>query len=155
MNRLALVVVTLMLASARIAYTQSTAEYSTLTTTPATASNPIGTTSRALAKKAANLNAAMSKSVPNESPSPDKSASVAHGTLPGPTAPAVFILSNGERLESTHYLLTITSLRVQQGEMQRTIPLSAVNLDATVAANHERGIDLKIPKNRSEVMLSF
>lgn len=39
--------------------------------------------------------------------------------------------------------------------MQRTIPLTAINLDATAAANRERGIDLKFPTNKSEIMLSF
>jgi hypothetical protein len=39
--------------------------------------------------------------------------------------------------------------------MQRTIPLTAINLDATTAANRGRGIDLKFPKNKSEIMLSF
>ena len=39
--------------------------------------------------------------------------------------------------------------------MQRTIPLSAVNLSETVAANRERGIDLKIPKNKAEITLGF
>jgi hypothetical protein len=74
---------------------------------------------------------------------------------PAPVPPAVFILANGERLESTHYLLTVGSLRVQQGETQRTIPLSALNLDATIAANHERGIDLKVPTNKTQIMLGF
>lgn len=72
-----------------------------------------------------------------------------------PAPPAVFILSNGERVESAHYLLTFDSLRVQQGGTQRTIPLSAVNLNATIAANHERGIDLKVPTSRAQIMLGF
>ena len=75
--------------------------------------------------------------------------------IAGPTPPAVFILFNGERLETNHYLLNNNSLRVQQGGTQRTIPLSTINMDATVAANHERGIDLRVPKNKSEIMLSF
>ena len=72
-----------------------------------------------------------------------------------PASPAVFILSNGDRLQSSHYLLTVDSLRVQQGRTQRTIPLSAVNLEATMAANHERGIDLEVPENRAQITLGF
>jgi hypothetical protein len=51
--------------------------------------------------------------------------------------------------------LTADSLRVQQGETQRTIPQSAVNMDATIAANRERGINLKFPKSTGEITLSF
>jgi hypothetical protein len=70
-------------------------------------------------------------------------------------ASAVFILANGDRLESLRYFLTVNSLRVQQGQTERTIPLSAVNLNATIAANRERGIDLNIPKDRTQITLGF
>lgn len=72
-----------------------------------------------------------------------------------PTPPAVFILSNGDRLESSNYVLTVDSLRVQQGDQQRTIPLSSLNMDATLAANRTRGVDLKIPTSKSQIMLGF
>ena len=72
-----------------------------------------------------------------------------------PTPPAVFILSSGERLESSNYVLTVDSLRVQQGDKQRTIPISSLNADATIAANRQRGIDLKIPTSKSQIMLGF
>jgi len=72
-----------------------------------------------------------------------------------PTPPAVFILANGERFESSSYLLTADSLSAQQGTTQRNIPLSQLNLPATLAANHQRGIDLQVPKNSSQIMLSF
>jgi hypothetical protein len=71
-----------------------------------------------------------------------------------PPPPAVFILTSGEKLESSNYLLSATSLRVQQGDRQRTIPLSALNLDATIAANHARGIDLKVPP-KGQIELAF
>jgi hypothetical protein len=76
---------------------------------------------------------------------------------PNNTAPvsAVFILSNGDRLESLRYFLTVNSLSVQQGQTERTIPLSAVNVDATIAANRERGIDLNIPRDRTQISLGF
>ena len=72
-----------------------------------------------------------------------------------PTPPAVFILSNGDRLESSKYVLTVDSLHVQQGETQRSIPLSALNMDATLAANRARGVDLKVPTSKSQIMLGF
>ena len=155
MNTMLLTMITLVLAIGPDAYAQNMAEYSTLPTTSTTASNAIAATSRGVAKKAATLNAAVSQSPPKGSASPEKSAANHNQTIPGPDSPAVFVLSNGERLESSHYLLTVTSLRLQQGETQRTIPLSAVNVDATIAANRERGIDLKIPHNKAEIMLSF
>jgi hypothetical protein len=73
------------------------------------------------------------------------------------TAPvsAVFILSNGDRLESLRYFLTVNSLSVQQGQTERTIPLSALNVDATIAANRARGIDLNIPRDRTQISLGF
>jgi hypothetical protein len=71
-----------------------------------------------------------------------------------PSQPAVFILSSGERLESSHYLVSSDSVQVEQGDTQRTIPLSALNVDATIAANRARGIDLKIPA-RGQIMLGF
>jgi hypothetical protein len=47
------------------------------------------------------------------------------------------------------------SLRIAAQGNQRTIPLSALDLKATLAANHERGIDLKIPTNQSQISLGF
>ncbi len=35
------------------------------------------------------------------------------------------------------------------------IGLDRLDLDATIAANHERGIDLRIPADRNEISLSF
>jgi hypothetical protein len=36
-----------------------------------------------------------------------------------------------------------------------TIPVSALDLDATIAANHERGIEVPIPRDRNTVFLGF
>jgi hypothetical protein len=71
-----------------------------------------------------------------------------------PAPPAVFILSSGERLESSHYLVSSDSVQVEVGDTQRTIPMSALNVDATVAANRARGVDLKIPA-KGQIMLGF
>ena len=72
-----------------------------------------------------------------------------------PTPPAIFILTSGERIESSQYTLTAKSLTVEQGDKPRTIPISALNLDATVAANRARGVDIKIPTNKNQIMLGF
>jgi hypothetical protein len=69
--------------------------------------------------------------------------------------PTVFILANGERLEARRFLLTASNLSFSIDRQQRTIPLNRLDLDATIAANHERGIDLRIPADRNEISLSF
>ena len=76
-------------------------------------------------------------------------------TAAKPVPPTVFILSNGDRVESSHYILTVDSVKLDQGETQSTIPISAINMNATIAANRKRGIDLKFPRNRAEIMLGF
>jgi hypothetical protein len=38
---------------------------------------------------------------------------------------------------------------------QRTVPLDMLDINATIAANHEHGIDLRIPADRNEISLSF
>jgi hypothetical protein len=70
-----------------------------------------------------------------------------------PQPPAVFVLNNGQRLETQHYTLTKDSLRATIDGQPRIIPLTTLDLKATVAANRERGIDLRIPSSRSEISL--
>jgi hypothetical protein len=74
-------------------------------------------------------------------------------TRPQPVA--IFILESGERLEATRFVLTSANLSVSVNRRQRTIPLAQLNLDATLAANHDRGIDLRIPADQNEISLSF
>lgn len=69
--------------------------------------------------------------------------------------PTVFILSNGEKLESDRFVLTANSLSVNVRRSLRTIPLDLLDIDATLAANHDRGIDLRIPNDRNEISLRF
>ena len=69
--------------------------------------------------------------------------------------PAIFILSNGERIESRRFLLTADSLSIRVDRQERTMSLGQVDLHATIAANHERGIELRIPDDRNEISLSF
>ena len=72
-----------------------------------------------------------------------------------PPPPAIFVLINGERVETQRFVLTVSSLSVNLDRRERVIPLEAVDLGATTAANRERGINLRIPADRNEVSLSF
>jgi hypothetical protein len=67
----------------------------------------------------------------------------------------IFILTNGERLETNRFLLTAANLSVNVERRQRTIPLDQLNLEATVAANHSRGIELQVPSDRNEISIRF
>jgi thiol-disulfide isomerase/thioredoxin len=72
-----------------------------------------------------------------------------------PNPKTIFILANGERLESERYTIGAGVLHATVDGKQRTMPLSALNMNATKSANRQRGIDLKIPASRSEVLLAF
>jgi len=74
-------------------------------------------------------------------------------TKPEPST--LFVLTNGERLESSRYTLTANSVRVEIGRDERTISLAKLNIDATIAANRERGIDLMIPRDKNQMFVSF
>ena len=84
-----------------------------------------------------------------------KNTTVKDQAPPKPAVPAVFVLSNGQRVEASDYFVTINSVQVNDEGKQRTIPLSTVNVQATVAANRERGLDIKIPDNKSQILISF
>lgn len=72
---------------------------------------------------------------------------------PGP--PAMFVLKSGEQLEARRFLLTATGLSVNIDRRQRLISLDALDLDATVSSNRQRGITLQIPSDHNEICLSF
>src|SRR5579863_7275298 len=128
-----LTVVAVIVALVPVAQAQSMVEYSTLSTHSAgalAAPNLSSHTSR----RHGDANGTTKGSVWQE-----KNARVKDQAPSKPTPPAVFVLSNGERVESADYFLTADSLRVDQNGSQRTIPMSALNRSATVAANRERG----------------
>lgn len=78
------------------------------------------------------------------------------GTVDTKPQPAtIFVLTNGEKVETQRYLLTASSLSLTVHRDQRTIPLHMLDLDATIAANRDRGIDLRIPNDRNEISLRF
>jgi hypothetical protein len=81
--------------------------------------------------------------------------SAANAAAPKIPPPAVFILVNGERLEARRFLLSASLLSVSIDRQQRAVPLSMLDIGATISANHNRGIDLRIPDDRNEISLSF
>jgi hypothetical protein len=82
---------------------------------------------------------------------PVNANAVATKSLPS----AIFVLDNGERLETRQYLLTHDNLYVTIDRQQRTVPLKKLNIGATTVVNRERGIELRIPSDRNEIYLSF
>ena len=72
-----------------------------------------------------------------------------------PLPAAMLVLKSGERLEARRFLLTATTLSININRSQRIIPLDALDLDATVAGNRQRGITLQIPSDHNEIFLSF
>ena len=72
-----------------------------------------------------------------------------------PLPPTIFILNNGERLETRRFLLRSNDLTVTIDRRPRTIPLDQLDLAATITANRERGIHLEIPADPNEICLRF
>jgi len=72
-----------------------------------------------------------------------------------PLPPAVFILTSGEHVETSRFLLRATDLSVTVDRRQRTIPFNQLDVNATLAANHDRGIELEIPADPNEISLRF
>lgn len=79
----------------------------------------------------------------------------ASSTIAKMPPPTVFILATGERLETRRFVLSASVLSASIDRQQRTIPLDMLDLQATISANRERGIDLHIPIDRNEISLSF
>jgi hypothetical protein len=58
-------------------------------------------------------------------------------------------------VETRRFLLTASVLSFSVDRQQRVVPFDMLDIDATVSANHERGIDLRIPVDLNEISLSF
>ena len=75
---------------------------------------------------------------------------------PGQPLPkAVFVLTNGERLESDRYTMDTKFLHVAVNGEERIVPMNSVDVKATDTANRARGVELRIPSSKSEVFVSF
>jgi peroxiredoxin len=93
--------------------------------------------------------------IPQSAPAPRSTRARHAPPPPKPAQKTIFVMANGERLESDEYTMEAGTLQVTVGGERRVIALSALDVKATVALNHQRGIDLKIPQSRNEVSVSF
>jgi hypothetical protein len=81
--------------------------------------------------------------------------------LEGPAAPAkeqppaLFVLQNGQHIESDRYTLSDKFVTIDVGRQQRTIPLSDLDMDETMAANRQRGVDIAFPRDSNSLFISF
>jgi hypothetical protein len=81
--------------------------------------------------------------------------SIEHSTAAQKALPTISVLANGERLETERFVLTASKLSVTVDRHERTIPADMLDINATIAANRERQINLSIPVDRNEISLSF
>ena len=147
MHSKSLLLMAVLMATATAMLGQNIVEYSRLPMAPPKLPSPAST----LASHVGN-----DKSAP-KGPSiievPGSVKNTAQPASPPPTA--VFILSNGDRVESTDYSVTSNSVRLVDKGVRRTIPISALNVQATEAANKQRGIELNVPTDNSQMVLAF
>jgi len=67
-----------------------------------------------------------------------------------PAQPAMFILTNGERIETRQYLVTYDHVELTVDRQSRILPLSTLDVNATLDADRKRGIDLRIPPDTTK-----
>ena len=72
-----------------------------------------------------------------------------------PLPKTIFILSNGEKLESDRYVIQSGFVDITIGEQVRHVALTALDTKQTLALNHKNGVDLKLPSSKNEVFLGF
>ncbi len=78
-----------------------------------------------------------------------------NAALAKPIPKTIFVFTGGEQLEADHYTMYSNFLHVTAEGQERSIPISALDVKKTIALNHQRGINLKIPTSGSEVFLAF
>jgi hypothetical protein len=72
------------------------------------------------------------------------------------TPTAIFILSDGRRLEAQNYTITDSLLTIKEPHRPTMqVPLDQLNAEATLSENHQRGLDLRLPESRSEIVIGF
>lgn len=72
------------------------------------------------------------------------------------TPPAIFVFTDGRRLESQNYTITDTMLTIKEPRRPAMqVPLNQLDLDATLAENRQRGLNLQLPESRSEILIGF
>lgn len=155
-SRVPLIIALLLAAVA--SFGQNSVEYGKLPIVPPKTSNPAGKLASRVAGQDSGSKTVDVTDVPStrsNPTAPDKNAGAQQPAGATSKPAAIFILSSGERLESDDYVLTHDSIQLVQNGMQRTIRMSAVDLQSTIAANKQRGLDLKIPADKSQMVLSF
>ena len=151
MKTSALAVVVIVFASVATSVAQDMVEYSHAATLPAASLQGLANKVNESLQKAP---AKGSSGAQVQTISPAKGGATPE-PVAKPTPPALFILADGKQLESSHYFLTAQNLVVEDGPKPQTIPLTALNRDATIAANEKRGINLKFPNSPSQMTISF
>lgn len=76
-------------------------------------------------------------------------------TAANPQRCPVFVLKDGTRIHSQHYLLTTEALSVSLDQQERRFPFSMLDVNKTLAVNRAQGLSLRIPTNPNEVVLGF
>lgn len=72
------------------------------------------------------------------------------------TSPAIFVFTDGRRLESQNYTITDTMLTIKEPRRPAMqVPLNQLDIDATLAQNRQRGLNLQLPESRSEILIGF
>lgn len=72
------------------------------------------------------------------------------------TSPAIFVFKDGRRLESQNYTITDTILTLKEPHRPAMrVLLDQLDIDATVTENRQRGLNLRFPENRSEILIGF
>jgi len=69
--------------------------------------------------------------------------------------PALFVLQNGQQIESDRYTVSDRSVTIDVGRQQQTIPLSDLDMNETMAANRQRGVDIAFPRDSNSLFISF
>ncbi len=72
-----------------------------------------------------------------------------------PIPKTIFVLMNGEQLESNHYVIGGGFVDVTVAGEQRRIAFTSLDTRKTIALNHAHGVDLKFPTSKNEVFLGF
>lgn len=72
-----------------------------------------------------------------------------------PIPKTIFVLTNGEQLESNHYVIGSGFVDLTVAGEQRHIALASLDTKKTIALNHQHGVDLKLPTSKNEVFLGF
>lgn len=72
-----------------------------------------------------------------------------------PQPSTIFVLKDGTRIYTRRYLLTIEALTFHLGQQEHRFPFSALDVNATLLANREQGLELRIPADPGEVILGF